>query len=117
MTPSNADTVRQGFEAVTHGDLGAITELLDPDVKWHGGDPASGCQNKDEALHLIEQALANGRVGELVDVIEAAGGQVVVVMRPPGQTDLRANLSTFRDGKVVEMVAYESPEDALAAAS
>jgi ketosteroid isomerase-like protein len=117
MTPSNADTVREGFDGITHGDLDAIADLLDAGVKWHGGDPASGCQNKDEALHFIQEALDNGLVGDLVDVIEATDDRVVVVMRPPGQDELRANLTTFRDGKVVEMVAYESPEDALAAAS
>ncbi len=41
-------------------------------------------------------------------------------MRPPGalqsgKSELRANLATFRDGKVVQMVAYETPEGALAA--
>ena len=41
-------------------------------------------------------------------------------MRPPsGEGEpaaLSANLTTFRDGKVVEMVHYANPEDALAAA-
>jgi hypothetical protein len=44
---------------------------------------------------------------------------VVVIMRPSGAGEddphLRANVTTFRDGKVVEMVAYESPDEALAA--
>ena len=44
-----------------------------------------------------------------------AGDQVVVVLKPHGADEPRANLTTFRDGKVVEMVAFESPEDALAA--
>lgn len=98
------------------GDLTVIEDLLDPDVKWHGGDPGSGCQNRDEALHFIQQALDNGIQAELVDVIDA-GDQVVVVLRPAGADDPRANLTTFRDGRVVEMVAFESPADALAAAS
>jgi hypothetical protein len=33
-----------------------------------------------------------------------------------GHGSLRANLTTFRDGKAVEMVHYVNPEDALAAA-
>jgi hypothetical protein len=42
---------------------------------------------------------------------------VVVVFRPPdAPSELRANLTTFRGGKVVEMVAYPSPEAAIAAA-
>jgi hypothetical protein len=56
---------------------------------------------------------------KLVDIIDA-GDQVVVVMRPsrqlePGESELRANLTTFRGGKVVRMVAYGTPEAALAA--
>jgi hypothetical protein len=54
-------------------------------------------------------------MGELVEVIDA-GEQVVVVIRPASQAQLTANLTTFRDGKVVEMVSYETPEDALTAA-
>ena len=41
-------------------------------------------------------------------------------MRPPGPagtTSLRANLTTFRDGKVVQMVAYENLQEALDAAA
>jgi len=43
-----------------------------------------------------------------------------VMMRPPSlegePAALSANLTTFRDGKVIEMVHYPSPEEALAAA-
>jgi ketosteroid isomerase-like protein len=49
-----------------------------------------------------------------------AGDRVVVIMRPPSTAGepaaLIANLSTFRDGKVIEMVHYPDPDDALAAA-
>jgi hypothetical protein len=57
--------------------------------------------------------------GDLVEVIDA-GDQVVVIMRPiaagDGPADLSANVTTFRAGKVIEMVHYPNPEDALAAA-
>jgi hypothetical protein len=42
-----------------------------------------------------------------------------VIMRrtgEDGEPELVANLTTFRDGKVVEMVHYENPDDARAAA-
>jgi ketosteroid isomerase-like protein len=115
MSAANVEAARRGFESAMRGDLTVIEDLLDPDVKWHGGDPSSGCQNKDEALNFIRQALDNGVEAELVDVIDA-GDQVVVVLQPAGADQPRANLTTFSDGKVVEMVAYESPEDAKAAA-
>ena len=43
-----------------------------------------------------------------------------MIMRPAAgegeQAELSASLTTFRDGKVVEMVHFPKPEDALAAA-
>ena len=121
MSQSNVDIARRGFEAVMRGDLDAIGELLDPDVRWHGGDPSAegACGNREQALAFVRRARRRNPMGELVDVIDA-GEQVVVVIRPAsgrsGRADLRANLTTFRDGKVIEMVSYQAPEDALIAA-
>ena len=42
MSESNATLARAGFEAAQRGDLDAIAALLDPDVKWHGGDLSAG---------------------------------------------------------------------------
>ena len=52
MGEQNVELARRGWEAAQRGDLDAIAALLDPDVKWHGGDPASGCQNPnaDDAI-------------------------------------------------------------------
>jgi ketosteroid isomerase-like protein len=103
------------------GDLDVLRELLDSEVKWHGGDPSasSACQNREQALEVIGQAGSRRGVGELVDVLDA-GEKVVVIMRPPSvegeRAGLVANLTTFRDGKAVEMVHYPDPEEALAAA-
>lgn len=117
MSQSNVDIARRGFEAVMRGDLDAIGELLDPDVKWHGGDPSANgaCHNRVQALEFMRRARSRNPMGELVDVIDA-GEQVVVVIRPASGAELTANLTTFRDGKVIEMVSYETPEDALTAA-
>ena len=97
-----------------------IAEILDPEVKWHAGDPSAvgACRNRKEALEFMRQARRRGRFGELVDVVDA-GGRVVVILRPAPEGDegpaLVANVSTFRDGKVVEMVHYGNPDEALAA--
>jgi ketosteroid isomerase-like protein len=121
VSESNVELARRGYEAALSGDLDAIAALLDPDVKWHGGDPsASGsCQNRAQALQFMSAAVARGRVGELVDVIDA-GDSVVVIMRSVSatgeQAPLSANVTTFRDGKVVEIVHHPKPDDALAAA-
>jgi ketosteroid isomerase-like protein len=120
VSQSNVELVRSGYEAAARGDFDTIASMLAPDVKWHGGDPSApeACHNQQEALAFMQQAHARGRLGELVDVVDA-GERVVVILRPrpaPGEQEaLSANVTTFRDGKVVEMVHYPSPDDALAA--
>jgi ketosteroid isomerase-like protein len=123
MGESNVELARRGYEAAMRGDFDAIGELLDPEVKWHGGDPSGpgSCHNREEALQFMRNAWSRRgrRGGELVDVIDA-GDRVVVIMRPRSEEDEpatpAANLTTFRNGKVVEMVHYPNPADALAAA-
>jgi ketosteroid isomerase-like protein len=119
---TNTELARRGYEAALSGDLDVIAALLAPDVKWHGGDPSApgACRNRDDTLGVMRRARALGGMGELVDVVEV-GDKVVVIMRPPPVDDgeslrLVANLTTFRDGRVVEMVHYPNPEEALAAA-
>lgn len=123
MSETDVLAARRGFDAALRGDLDAIGEILDPDVKWHGGDPSApgSCHSRDEALAFMRESnvIRGGRF-ELVDVVDF-GDQLVVIMRPPSDTDEPAppvaNLTTFRHGKVIEMVHYPDANDALAAAS
>jgi ketosteroid isomerase-like protein len=120
MLESNVELARRGYEAALHGDFGVISELLDPNVRWHGGEPDApgACRDRGQALEFMRQARRRRGLGELVDVI-GAGDKVVVIMRPVsdgGQDELSANVTTFRDGRVVEMVHYPNPDDAKAAA-
>ena len=122
VNETNVEIARRGFEAALRGDLDAIGEILDADVKWHGGDPSAlgACHNRDEALAFMRESdvIRGGRF-ELVDVVDF-GDQVVVVIRPPSDAAEPAapvaNLTTFCDGKVIEMVHYPDVNDALAAA-
>lgn len=120
MTESNVELARRGYEAIMAGDLDAIHDLLDPDVKWHGGDPAYGCQNRQQTLGFMRQnwVRRGAPPGEVVDMLDA-GDKVVVIIRrtgEDGEPELVANLTTFRDGRVVEMVHYPNPDDARSAA-
>ncbi len=121
MSEENVELARRGYAAMLAGDLEVIESLLDPDVTWHGGDPGDpgACHSRQEAMAFMRRARAGGGMGELLDVIDA-GDRVVVVMRPPLErgdaATVIANLSTFRDGKVTEMVHYSNPDDAIAAA-
>lgn len=117
---TNAELARSGWEAALRGDFHVVAEMLDPQVKWHGGDPAGpgSCQNRDQALAFMSRARQGQPLAELVDVRDA-GDKVVLILRRrsrDGQPEVVANLTSFRDGKVVEMVHYEDPSDALAAA-
>lgn len=118
---ANTHLVRRGWEAALGGDLDAISEHLDPQVTWHGGDPNSpgACHNRDDTLAFIRQAAQRRPVPELIDVRGAADKVVVILRRPASQDSqpqLFANLTVLRDGKVVEMVHYDDPDEALAAA-
>ncbi len=121
MTQSNVELARRGYEAALRGDLDAIRAFLHPDVQWHGGDPsaAGACHNREQALEFMRRARGRRGIGELVDVVDA-GEKVVVIMRPLSEDGepvaLSANLTTFRDGKAIEMVHYPDPKNALAAA-
>jgi ketosteroid isomerase-like protein len=118
MSQELVDLARRGYDAVRRGDFDTVREFLDPDVKWHGGDPSYGCQNRRQALDWMRGARERGPIGELVELIDA-GDKVVVIMQrtgEDGQPELIANLTTFRDGKAIEMVHYPNPDDARAAA-
>ena len=121
MAQSNVELARKGYQAALRGDYDAIRDLLDPAVRWHGGDPSApgACRNREQAIQFMRRAWARRGPGQLVDVVDA-GERVVVIMRPEaddtGPAATSANLTTFRKGKVVEMVHYPDPDDALAAA-
>jgi ketosteroid isomerase-like protein len=121
VAETNVDLARRAFEGVLRGDLDLVRELLDRDVKWHGGDPEApgACRNRRQALAFIDRARERVRDVEILDVV-GAGDKVVVIMgarAADGATAwTAANLSTFRGGKVVEIVHDPDVEDALAAA-
>jgi ketosteroid isomerase-like protein len=121
MAETNVELARRGWEAALRGDLDAIRDLLDPEVKWHGGDPSApgSCRNRDEAVEFMRLVRSRSPRAELVDVLDA-GEKVVVITRGraagDGPADPGANITTFRDGKAIEMVHYPNVDDALAAA-
>lgn len=114
------ELARRGFAALARGDVTAIAELLDENVLWHDGDPTGegACSNRRQALDWIGRPDRRGP-GELLDVLDA-GDRVVVILQPPTvdgrASPPRAQITTFRDGKVVEMQGYPSIEAALHAA-
>jgi len=122
MSETNVDLARRGYESIMRGDLDAIRDLLDPNVRWHAGDPDGdfACKNRDQALQWMRRARARrgSAPAELIEIVDA-GDSVVVIMKPTPEGDelatTVANVTTFRGGKVVEMVHYDDPADARAA--
>ena len=118
MSQELVEVARRGYEAARDGDFDTVRAFLDPGVKWHGGDVGSGCQNSNQALEWMRSARRRGPIGELVELIDA-GDKVVVIMRRAGdggEPELIANLTTFRDGRAIEIVHYPNPDDARVAA-
>src|SRR5436190_71432 len=55
MSSANVELARRGFDAAARGDYEVVRELLDPEVKWHGGDPTApgSCHNREQALAFM----------------------------------------------------------------
>src|SRR5262249_29674998 len=73
VAETNGELARRAFEAVLQGNLDLVSDLLAPDVKWHGGDPAApgACHNRRQALAFIDRARERVRDVEVLDVVGA----------------------------------------------
>jgi ketosteroid isomerase-like protein len=120
MSSEKVELARRGYEAIKRGDLTDVVDLLDEHVKWHAGDPMAegACRNRKQALAFMRRPERRDP-GELIDIIDA-GDRIVVILQPPpidGEpAPMRAQLTTFRDGKVIEMAGYPTVEAAFAEA-
>jgi ketosteroid isomerase-like protein len=119
MSAENVELVRRGFAAWERGDLDTVGAMLDPEISWHGGDPSAvdACHNRDEAVSFMRRRAPRGI--RLIEVIDAGERLVAITQPPAADGELpprRANVTTVRNGLVTEMVGYESPGAALAAA-
>ncbi len=117
MSSENVELARRGYGSFKRGDLTEIAGLLAEDVKWHFGDPTAegACRSRTEALAFVRRPERRDP-GKLIDVIDA-GDRVVLILQPPpvgaAPAPMRAQITTFRSGKVVEMCGYETVEAAL----
>jgi ketosteroid isomerase-like protein len=126
MEPSAVELIRGGFAAAARGDLETIAAILSPDVRWHGaGDEGGGCQNREQALGWMREAIDRGIRVELLEVRELADGRVLVALQRRVQGDQaqagarpspHGQILTLQDGKVAEMVVYPTADEASAAA-
>ena len=124
------DLMLRGYRAFVAGDLDAITDMLDPEVEWVGGE-AEGAFDRDDVLVILRERLAEG-YHVTVDRCIGVGDRVVISMRfsrvEPDQTDERplqsrrfylvgryAAVVTTRDGRVARVEEHPHLGAALAA--
>lgn len=124
MGAKDVALVRSGYEAVARRDFDAISELLAPDVRWHGHDeenPEGGCRSRREVIAFIRGAVSQGATIDLLDVREA-GDHILVVLQADrededGNPIPHGELLNVRDGKITSMVVYGTVDQAEAAAA
>jgi ketosteroid isomerase-like protein len=129
LSASNAALVRHAYERYAQGDLGAILDIVDPDLEWTYLDPSQTdpepqvCYGQHELAHALERQRAQGLRSELEEVI-GNGDKVVIVTRTPGLDAFRArkandrnvDVLTFASGRVVALRACRDRAEAMALA-
>jgi ketosteroid isomerase-like protein len=123
MDDGALELVRRGFQAVSRGDVDAVSALFSSDVRWHGaGDDAGGCRNRQQTLRWMREAIERGVRVELLEARELTRDRMLLLLqRAPSSDDPAAppphgQILSFRDGLIAEMVVYPTAEQALAAA-
>jgi ketosteroid isomerase-like protein len=122
---SNGDLVRQGFDALSRGDLETWRSLMHPEVEWHdqaampGSDPHAGI---DDVQAEMERWLGNWHElsYEIQELIED-GDEIVVVVRRSGRqnpeddlaVDVAAYVILVEDGKLRRFTGYSDRESAV----
>ena len=115
------EKARVGLQAWQDGDLSALEELLDPEVRLYWWEPGDwDCHSRDDVLRLLAQRRKEGVSRAEVELIDAGEDVLVSVSHTvdrPGWPDESATVIRFRDGKAIEMRQFKSRAEALTAAA
>ena len=127
MTPTNADFLRDGYEAMNRGELSSVLDLLDPDIEWEEGAvaPEGGThRGRDSFVRFFGSWLESFDEFQVepVEIIER-GDHLVVVARQSGRGRTSAvpitrevvHVWTVSDGRAVPWRSFPSRAAALAA--
>lgn len=126
MREEDVEAVRRGYEAWNRGDVGAVLELVHPDIEWRpGADALEAGENRgrDGFRGFLESWLESFEDLSIVPEELLVEGDCVVAMvhqrgrgRGSGvEIDVRtAHVWRIRDGRAVGWYAYRNREDALA---
>ena len=130
MSHEGVDLLLRGYRAFVAGDLDAISDMLDPEVEWVGGE-AMGAFDRDDVLGVLAERVEE-RYHVTVDRCIGVGDRVVVSMRfsrvEADETDDRplqsrrfylvgryAAVVTTREGRVARVEEHPHLDAALAA--
>jgi ketosteroid isomerase-like protein len=122
VTHSNAELARRAV-----GDLGALFELLDPDIVWDNErrgpiDQRGSIVGKPAVVESVKQWVGTWADYRFTaEEIVAAGEHVVLVVRESGvgrtsgvpMAHRHCYVWTFRDGRIVRGTTYETKAEAL----
>jgi ketosteroid isomerase-like protein len=128
MSEENVEIVRRMYDALNREDWDAVFRDTHPDfeVTFKEG-PRAGTHRGREALQGVADDLRAGFeswIGEPLDFFESGDEVVAVVnnrLRPKGGTAgefayRNGSVFTIRDGEIISVVGYPTPEEALEAA-
>ena len=115
-----AEQVRDALDTADPADFAA---LLDPRITWGApGDPSPACQSRDQVLDWYRQGRADGRRAHVLDVANH-GDKILITMTvtsrqndSSGPDDLRWQVLTVANGRVVDIRRYDDESSARAAA-
>jgi hypothetical protein len=112
-----AATVKVALEAA---DLTAYADLLDPDVTWGPpGQRVPTCRNRKQVLSWYQRGRDSGVRAEVGEVTVYGDRLLVGLMVEGPPADRQADpaerwqILTVRDGRVVDIVGFESRLEAL----
>ena len=123
--------VLRGYQAFVAGDFRTVSELLDPDIEWHGVDGESRPAELPDVEQMLAARHADGYRIELERCI-GKGDDVLVAFRASGvekdASDDRplqtrrfftigryCGIVTVRDGRIVRVHDYPHVHAAIAA--
>jgi ketosteroid isomerase-like protein len=119
-TPAERNIAERVRAALESGDLDAIGELLDPDVRWGPpDDPDGGCVNRDQVLDFWRLSRDAGARAAVTEVVEGADtllvGLQVTGLAPTedrGSETVRWQVLTLANGLVTDIRGFDNRESA-----
>jgi ketosteroid isomerase-like protein len=126
MTVSNIEIVRTGLDAYKRGDLDAVLELLDPNVRLEGAPGTEPCLDREQAAEALRAGMAQAADLELADAVPFGMSKVMVCLVRMGADEDEDDedappariyeVVSFEGEKVVRMQEFRGRRDAVQAA-